>query len=586
MVHFLQSVRFRALSLRGSFVPLLVLAGMLVGCSVTPQPLDPRAEGAQTARELADVLKAQPPAAQALTLPEAVARTIKYNLEQRAQALELAVEQGLTHLSEWRMLPRLVATGQWQQRSSEAGSSSLSLLSGQQSLEPSTSQDRAVTSGDLGLSWDVLDFGVSYIRARQQGDRLLIAAEQRRKLMRSLVSETTRLYWRAASAQMLVREIDQLEPAIHKALANAQKIERERLQPPVEILNYQKSLLQTLDRLEKARQELASAQVELASLINHPPGQPLGLAAAQLPMAEPPPFFTDMALLEDHALAHRPELHEARYQERISAQEVRAALLSALPGVQLLLDARHSSNSFLVNNVWVEGGPRLTWNLMRLFSTPMEMSVAENRNEINSLRRLALAMSVLGQVHTSYQALHLSYRSYQTTLRIGDVESRLLEHMEAGMAAREQTELALIRQRADQVFASQRRDRSFADYQAALAVFQSSLGLDALPPDIDEQAPLEALTQAVAAAMDGRQYAPLFTDHVAVGAVPALDVARPSWSRSQVAPLPESATEDQETSVPPGPPPPREWPLLPAPRHPDDPEQDPPESALQPEPSS
>ena len=34
---------------------------------------------------------------------------------------------------------------------------------------------------DLGLSWNVLDFGVSYYQSKQNADRLLVAQERRRK---------------------------------------------------------------------------------------------------------------------------------------------------------------------------------------------------------------------------------------------------------------------------------------------------------------------------------------------------------------------------------------------------------------------
>jgi hypothetical protein len=84
-------------------------------------------------------------------------------------------------LSELNLLPRLTANGSVVTRSNREASSSESIRTGTQSLEPSTSTDKTRAYGDLTFSWHVLDFGVSYFEAQQQSDRLLIAEQRRRK---------------------------------------------------------------------------------------------------------------------------------------------------------------------------------------------------------------------------------------------------------------------------------------------------------------------------------------------------------------------------------------------------------------------
>ena len=61
-------------------------------------------------------------------------------------------------------------------RNNVEGSSSRSVFTGQQTLEPSTSTDRDRLVADLTLSWNLLDFGVSYFNARQQADRILVVS--------------------------------------------------------------------------------------------------------------------------------------------------------------------------------------------------------------------------------------------------------------------------------------------------------------------------------------------------------------------------------------------------------------------------
>jgi hypothetical protein len=53
---------------------------------------------------------------------------------------------------------------------------------GRQALEPFTSDERNSVSADLSLSWNVLDFRLSHIRAKQAAHDVLIADEERRRV--------------------------------------------------------------------------------------------------------------------------------------------------------------------------------------------------------------------------------------------------------------------------------------------------------------------------------------------------------------------------------------------------------------------
>ena len=58
-------------------------------------------------------------------------------------------------------------------------------------------------TADLGLTWNILDFGVSYFTAHQNADRALIASERRRRTIQNLAQEVRFNFWRAAAAQEL-----------------------------------------------------------------------------------------------------------------------------------------------------------------------------------------------------------------------------------------------------------------------------------------------------------------------------------------------------------------------------------------------
>jgi len=104
-----------------------------------------------------------------------MARALKYNLDFRVGVMEEALAQRQLDLSRFDLLPELVLESGYAGRDKFNGASSRSLITGQQSVETSTSSDRDIISARLGLTWNVLDFGLSYVRAQQQADRVMIA---------------------------------------------------------------------------------------------------------------------------------------------------------------------------------------------------------------------------------------------------------------------------------------------------------------------------------------------------------------------------------------------------------------------------
>ncbi|WP_298686084.1 TolC family protein [uncultured Sphingomonas sp.] len=206
----------------------LALAGLLAGCAVTPKPLT-AAELSKTAdQNRVQVTANQEPVTAPIDLYEAMARALKYNLDYRVGLMQQAVKSRELNLATYDMLPQIVANASYYGRSNEAGASSLSLLSGTQSLEPSTSSQKNVFSGDLTASWDILDFGLSYVRAQQKADAVMVAVEERRKVSNRIIEDVRTAYYRAVSAQRLLDQLTSLQTSISTTLDNSEKLARRR----------------------------------------------------------------------------------------------------------------------------------------------------------------------------------------------------------------------------------------------------------------------------------------------------------------------------------------------------------------------
>ncbi len=489
--------RLPSRALRGRPALLAGLAGSLMlvaGCaSVTPQPLSLDAIEARAARDRELLIADQEPLAPVLTLEQVAARAIKYNLDHRLRLLETALQQGSLDVSRLELLPRLTASAGYLVRSND-------LYAQQQQLgQPynpdgpyTTSSERRHRIAAAEFSWNLLDFGVSYYRARVQADQVMIADERRRKVVQNILQDVRSIYWRALGAQRLAGRVDDLVRRADAALATAREIEKTGLMPVPQALAYQRALLDSITMLQSRRHEMELARAELAALMNAT-GQPFQLSdLAEEPLPPPPVSVND---LEDLALVSRPELREEDYRKRISANEARRAIASAWPGVSLDLGWQYDSNRYLLHNAWAEGGLRVSLNLFRLAAIPALQRQAEIQSKLDDHRRLAQSMAVLTQVRVAALGYGLARNEYSTYTQSAEVDERLSNYSRASASSRVESDLEVIRTEARAMLSEYQRYIAYANGQAAVGRLYNSLGFDIDAED--ESVPVRTLATQI-----------------------------------------------------------------------------------------
>jgi flagellar motor protein MotB len=454
---------------------------LFTGCAVSTEPLVKEDIVKRITADRDAMYKNQEPLNARITLEEAMARSIKYNLDHRLKIMEHALSLRQVDLMTFDMLPRLVAAAGYTERDSYNASSSMNVATFQQSLAPSTSQDLGHYNSDLTLTWNILDFGVSYFQAKQQADRSHVMAERRRKVVHSIMQQVRQAYWLALGAQQLEGRFDPLLKEVEKALRDSTSIEQEKLRSPIETLTYRKTLLEIIKQLETFRDELAQAKPRLASLMNVPLGQSFSLSPSKLEMVE---LTSKLDEMEDKALLQRPELLEADYNERISVNETRKAIARMLPGVELSVGGHTDSNSFLVSQQWIEGGARLTWNLMNLISGPSQYKIATSQVDIAKAQRLALSMAILTQVHVAYQDFYSRKRQYELSEQLQEVDTHIHEQTMNQAKSGAQNHLNEIRSQTAALMSEYRSYQNYASLQNACGQIIATLGEDPLPKTV------------------------------------------------------------------------------------------------------
>ena len=414
-----------------------------------------------------------------IDLYTAIALAIENNKDLKVKLFETALADRKIKDVKFDMLPTMSAnagyTGSEKYQSSTSATVGTDDTAAAKGTTFSTSRNRDVVARDIGFAWNALDFGLSYIRAGQTGDRYLIAKEIEKKAANNIAREVIRSYWNALSAEKLIKKYDPLIEKVKVALNDSQKIEEMLLQKPMDALLYQKELLDIKRALITQRQTLINSKVELGALMGLLPDQEYNLVKTDEPIN-----ILDMNIksMEKHALVNRAELLENRYQERISVAETKVGLRSLLPSFNINAAYTSSSNDYLQNKTNFEFGSSVGANLLNVFRAPTIKKVNEANTEIIKEQRLALSMAVLSQVHLANIDYQMSTEEYDTSEKYLNVSTKIADQVRNAQKIARFGELELIREEASTLVAELRRDIAFAKMQHSIAQVYTSVGID------------------------------------------------------------------------------------------------------------
>ncbi|MHB2166431.1 TolC family protein [Alsobacter sp. R-9] len=482
-MHSFSEPDFRALAPRRIAVLLAgcALGVLLSGCALTPTPLSEAEIAVKTAEAFKAATEAQEPVAGPIDLGEAMARAVFYNLDHRVEQLETSLRNRQIASAAVSALPQIALNAGYTGRNEPDASFSRSLRTGlvDQGFNVSTDQD--LRTRDLSISWNVLDFGLSYVQAQQAADRTLIAEETRRRVMARIVEEVRSAYWRALAAEYLGRELRALEKEARQALANAQALVDSGRTPPLTALTYQREVYDLTDRLQTVEADVAAARNQLAALMNLPPGTRFTLVRPNAGRALPAVKGRPEDQVKE-AITQRPEVREALYDQRIADWDGTKILLELLPGINLNAGPNYTSNSFTWANDWAGWGAQVTWNAMRLISYPVRSAEVEANKEVRAERLKATIASVALQVHVSRVRYEHALRRAETLGNYAAVQTKLLEKFAASAGDAQLTsENELIREKLGALLARARHDVAVADAQSAYAAILTTLGRDPYP---------------------------------------------------------------------------------------------------------
>ncbi|MEL6226810.1 MAG: TolC family protein, partial [Pseudomonadota bacterium] len=469
--------------------------------AITAEPLTDAELASAADENLANVTAEQEPIRGRVGLFDAMARALKYNLDHKVEVYQAALRYEELDVARFELLPDLVAKSDFARRDNFSASVTRQVVNGD--LGPAgafqtfnTSQDRSRRNADIEFSWHVLDFGLSYVRARQAADKALVAEEARRKVVNRVIEDVRTAYWRAVTAERLVHRLRRLESRTRAALASTRALASEEQASPVTALTYERELVEIKRTIQELQRDLNVAKSQLAALMNVKPGTHFHLKHPRVSGRglRLPGKVRDMIWT---AMNNRPELRDVAYRKRINVHEAHAALLELLPGFDLYAGANYDSNSFLLNNDWLSWGARASWNVMRVFKYPAKRRVIDAQDALLQQRGLAVTMAVITQVHVSRVRFLHARRELSTAQEYFGVQRRLLAKLRSEAASGRISEQTLIREEMNTLVAEVRRDIAHSRLQNAYANLFASMGIDPHSEAYSSDSDLKSLSRSL-----------------------------------------------------------------------------------------
>ncbi|MDX8393435.1 MAG: TolC family protein [Mariprofundales bacterium] len=459
-----------------SFLPLTVAATLFMsGCVTKNLNMDQvrqdseqtRAQNLEQDRAVIEQQAWHAELQQELTLEKMMQLARSHNLEYMVKELEAAQADDELAAAKLALLPRAPVGANGGYSTSEGYVFSKNQATGTKSATASTSQRKFKGGLNLSLQWSVLDFGISYYRAKQKIFARQIVDERKRRALSKLALNLVQDYMRLSVAKVGLQQAKKALLSLNDATMRMKKLAESGDIDKYEVLQYESKRVALENARETLQAEANAATMRLAQTIGVPPGMRFKVKMPNFDPEVMPKQFDVLALV-DQALRSRPELFEADLKEKITRKEVEVLALERWPNLSGVLGGTYDSNTFLDQSIWATVGLDLSWDLLSFPRLTKQKEAMEKRAEVLVKERHLLAMGVMAETHLAYGDYKLKAQRYQRMKRELELHRALLGLAQKRAKAGKLSNIDLIAHEAAAVEKSIQVARSYADWMEAL----------------------------------------------------------------------------------------------------------------------
>ena len=453
---------------------------LIVGCMSYDEFRDARFENA--ARHFDKSRETEFDGARLMTLEECVSYAVKNNVDLRVLDLEEKVAKEAKTAEVLGMLPELNVSDNLTGRNNTPASSSRQVdgQAGPGTYSYSQSQDKDVNYVNIDLALSVMDFGLAYFNSAQAQDREFIRRQRAIRATQNLTLETVKLYFQVAASQRAVEQTKGMLDSCTNRYELIDSMAKSGRISPFRAFDETRRFTEMERRLSNFTRAYDSARSQLRSLMGLYPNTEIRVDDGILDRV--PEFaLPAIDLMEQIALAKRPDLMEIDMQRHINVNECRKTILMMCPNVRIFYDFTDSNNSFLYNRSWSEVGLRAAYNLLKLPQQIARYQSYATQVEAEDERAYAQAIAVMAQVRMACADLASSKERFAIDERINASYTNNLAKAEgAKKVSGELSNLELAHMRMATAETTIERSISLGNYYIAYFRLLNTLAMDDL----------------------------------------------------------------------------------------------------------
>ena len=422
-----------------------------------------------------------------LNLDQVIEIANQRNLDLLVLEQQVVIQDELVVGSVQKWLPQLIYNQEISGRNRNTGAFSESLDPTIPPAPPSISSTQNVDRFDITLTWNLLDFGISMLKARQEANKTLILQMGYEKERQKLILEIVKNYWRAIVARYAARESVEIMKNMRDIIRGISlNVENQNISW-LEGYRIETDFIRNMPELFRSQKEYQEILQELAGQM----GIPLG-TTFELAEETEFPLYTDLLPIdeiEEYALMYRPELYSGDLQELVKADDVKIAMLSAVPGVSFFSGNFYDGNKFLIFDHWLQAGLRVSFDLFRLPERMTDIKVAKYSKDLVQQQRIALSFAVISQVRIAYLAYLEAVELHLIMKELSQAKNRLATAGVKGFGAGDLAGSAALTFQADALVTEIETFRTYGEVMFALERLNNALGIprffvaNALVPD-------------------------------------------------------------------------------------------------------
>lgn len=418
-----------------------------------------------------------------LTLDDVIRIGLINNLDLRVSRFEQEIAKDSSFADKLELLPDLEFNQQYNKDDKLRRDGSFDPDTGQTFAPTTVSTLDNVKTRSLELTWNVLDFGLSYIRSRQSELQQEVLRMRRDRQAQLLALDLTEAFWKAALSEDALDYVRRVERELQAQRAKIEQSVRERRLDAINAKDVEKRLVDLALSVRDLQADIANTRIRLASLMGLKQEtrfvldrEPLKPLLAQFPR----PDQLGAGVIEDYALSNRPELFERDLGEHIQRDEVRAAMLSMFPSLSFSTGYSYNSNPLAETNEWNSVGYSIGWSLLSLPAQYQRVKAEEGRIGMERAARLQMTVAVITQVHIGLLDYRIAVERFRLYEEAYGLTSELLDMTRERNSAGILSDLSVTQRLLEDMAAKLRRDQAVVDLIVAYRRLLTSAGMDPL----------------------------------------------------------------------------------------------------------